>query len=120
MSIFQGEISWNEIKKIVEEKIGGGLKVQGDGEVVRLEASEIAALDGTGDTYFGTVQINDIDGSDFTLSLIEADTTEVNTLFILSSATSVITINNVLFNKMVGGTNTDGRAYFTGYKITLA
>ena len=94
--------------------------MQGDGEVVRLEASEIAALDGKGDTYFGTVQINDTDGNDFILSLIEADTTEVNTLFILSSATSVITINNVLFNKRVDGTNNDGRAYFTGYKITLA
>lgn len=120
MSILQGEISWNEIKKIVEEKIGGGLKVQGDGEVVRLEASEIADIDGTGDTYFGTVHINDIDGSDFILSLIKADTTEVNTLFILGSATGIITINNVLFNKRVGGTNTDGKAYFTGYKITLA
>lgn len=120
MSIFQDEISWNEIKKIVEEKIGGGLKVQGDGQVVRLDAPAIAAIDGTGDTYFGTVQINDIDGSDFILSILKADTTEINTLFILSSAIGTVTINNVLFNKRVGGTNTDGKAYFTGYKITLA
>lgn len=120
MSIFQGEISWNEIKKIVEEKIGGGLKVQGDGEVVRLEASEIAALDGTDETYFGTVQINDTDGVDYDLRLVKADTITVNTLFILSTATGVISIDHVLFNKCQGGTNTDGKAYFTGYKITLA
>jgi len=120
MSIFQGEISWNEIKKIVEEKVGGGLKVQGDGEVVRLEAAEIAALDGTGDTYYGTVQINDVDGNDYILSLLKADTTEANTLFILSSSTAVSTINHVLFNKLVDGTNAVGKAYFTGYKITLA
>lgn len=123
MSVFQSEISWNEIKKIVEEKIGGGLKVQGDGEVVYLTGDQLAAIDihDGSEAYYGTLNINSFHEYNVLLSLYDSTSTQKVTLAITAPTNDLpATIQNIIFSSAVGVDPGPGYLSFIGYKLTLA
>ena len=123
MSIFQGEISWNEIKKIVEEKVGGGLKVQGDGEVVYLKNADLTNINNQDGTlvYFGSIQVNSFHSTDVILKFYDSASTETVTLSVKSPTDDVpVRFDNVLFSLTDTIATEAGYNYFIGYKITLA
>lgn len=123
MSVLHGNISWNEIKKIVEEKIGGGMKVKGDGEVVRMGNSQLVAInvqDGT-EAYYGTLYINSFHGNDVKTLLYDSVGTPITTLNITVPTSDFPTkIENLIFNAVDTIYATDGFAHFVGYKLTLS
>lgn len=123
MSIFQGEISWNEIKKIVEEKVGGGLKVQGDGEVVYLKSADLTDINNQDGTlvYFGSIQVNSFHSTDVIMKFYDSTSTETVTLSVTSPTDDVpVRFDNVLFSLTASIATKTGYNYFIGYKITLA
>lgn len=123
MSIFQGEISWNEIKKIVEEKVGGGLKVQGDGEVVYLKSADLTDINNQDGTlvYFGSIQVNSFHSTDVIMKFYDSTSTETVTLSVTSPTDDVpVRFDNVLFSLTASIATGAGYNYFIGYKITLA
>lgn len=123
MSIFQGEISWNEIKKIVEEKVGGGLKVQGDGEVVYLKSADLTDINNQDGTlvYFGSIQVNSFHSTDVIMKFYDSTSTETVTLSVTSPTDDVpVRFDNVLFSLTDTIATKTGYNYFIGYKITLA
>lgn len=123
MSIFQGEISWNEIKKIVEEKVGGGLKVQGDGEVVYLKTADLTDINNQDGTlvYFGSIQVNLFHSTDVIMKFYDSTSTETVTLSVKSPTDDIpVRFDNVLFSLTDTIATGAGYNYFIGYKITLA
>ena len=123
MSVLHGNISWNEIKKIVEEKIGGGMKVQGDGEVVRLGSGQLVVLniqDGT-EAYYGTLYINSFHGSGVKTYLYDSAATPITTLDIpIPTNDFPVKIENLLFSAVDTIDPNNGYAHFVGYKLTLS
>ena len=123
MSVLHGNISWNEIKKIVEEKIGGGMKVQGDGEVVRLGGIDLASIhveDGT-EAYYGTLYINSFKETGVKTFLFDSTSTSITTLDIPAPTDDFPTkIENLLFSSVDTIPSTDGYVHFIGYKLTLS
>lgn len=123
MSVLHGNISWNEIKKIVEEKIGGGMKVQGDGEVVRLSGPQLSSIivqNGT-EAYYGTLYINDFHGSGVKTYLYDSTSTSITTLDIPAPTNDFPTkIENLLFSAVDTIPSNDGYVHFIGYKLTLS
>ena len=122
MSLFHNRISWNEIKKIVEDFTDR--TVDGDPEAVLLHFNDLAAIQVLDHqyVYFGDMYINDDQfGEEHSLRFFRPDGTYVNTL--IKDTTGVesfgIVIRGVLFNYVVAIPMTSGNTTMLAYKIPL-
>lgn len=125
MSLFQNRISWNEIKKIVEDYTSR--TVSGDPEAVLLHYADLAAIQALDHqyeyAYFGDVHMNDDSfGDEHSFQYIFPDGTSVNTLAIPTTGVASYgnVVHNVLFNKIVTIPTTAGCTHILAYKIPLA
>ena len=122
MSLFQNRISWNEIKKIVEDYTGR--TVDGDPEAVLLHYADLAAIQ-TKDhqyIYYGDLYMNnDPFGEEHTLQFVHPDYTSENT--VKKDTTGVESVGNVIrgaiFNKVSAIPTTPGNTHCLAYKIPL-
>ena len=125
MSLFQNRISWNEIKKIVEDYTSR--TVSGDPEAVLLHYADLAAIQALDHqyeyAYFGDVHMNDDSfGEQHIFQYIFPDDTPANTMETANSgvATYGNIVRNVLFNKVAAIPSTAGCTHVLAYKIPLA
>lgn len=122
MSLFHNRISWNEIKKLVEDFTGR--TVDGDGEAVLLHYADLAAIQGLDNqyVYFGDVYINDDSfGDEHIFQYMFEDDTISTTLSIPTTGVASYgnVVRNVLFNKIVSIPITAGCTHVLAYKIPL-
>lgn len=122
MSLFQNRISWNEIKKIVEDFTDR--TVDGDPEAVLLHYDDLAAIQVQVHqyVYFGDLHINDDHfGEEHSFRFYRPDDTYIDTL--IKETTGVesfgIVIRGVLFNYVVAIPTTSGNTTMLAYKIPL-
>ena len=122
MSLFQNRISWNEIKKIVEDYTGR--TVDGDGEAVLLHYDDLAAIQAQYHQYiyYGDLYMNnDPFGEEHTLQFVHPDYTSENT--VKKDTTGVESVGNVIrgaiFNKVSAIPTTPGNTHCLAYKIPL-
>jgi len=123
MSLFQNRISWNEIKKIVEDFTGR--TVSGDPEAVLLHYADLTAIQALDHeyAYFGDVHMNDDSfGDEHTFQYIFPDDTSATTVAIPTTGVASYgnVVRNVLFNKVTVIPTTVGCTHALAYKIPLA
>ena len=125
MSLFQNRISWNEIKKIVEDYTSR--TVSGDPEAVLLHYADLAAIQALDHqyeyAYFGDVHMNDDSfGEQHIFQYIFPDDTPANTMETANSGVASYgnIVRNVLFNKVAAIPSTAGCTHVLAYKIPLA
>lgn len=122
MSIFHNRISWNDVKKLVEDFTGR--TVDGDGEAVLLHYADLAAIQAIDHqyVYFGDVYINDDSfGDEHTFQYMFEDDTSYTTLSIPTTGVASYgnVVKNVLFNKVSAIPTTVGCTHALAYKIPL-
>ena len=122
MSLFQNRISWNEIKKIVEDYTGR--TVDGDPEAVLLHYDDIVAIQAQDHQYiyYGDLYMNnDPFGDEHALQFVHPDDTSENT--VKKDTTGVESVGNVIrgaiFNKVSTIPTTPGNTHCLAYKIPL-
>lgn len=123
MSLFQNRISWNEIKKIVEDYTSR--TVSGDPEAVLLHYEDLAVIQALDHqyAYFGDVHMNDDSfGEQHIFQYMFPDDTPSNTMETANSgvATYGNIVRNVLFNNVAAIPTTAGCTHVLAYKIPLA
>ena len=124
MSLFHERISWNEIKKLVQDFTGR--TIEGDAEAVLLHYNDLYILQSAAVdhqyVYFGDIYMNDDSfGEEHILQYTHSDDTTVNSLI---TATSGIAsygniIRGVIFNRIAAFSTTAGCVHSLAYKITL-
>ena len=124
MSLFHNRISWNDVKKLVEDFTGR--TVDGDGEAVLLHYDDLTAIQAqTLDhqyVYFGDVYINDDSfGDEHIFQYVFEDDTSYTTLSIPTTGVASYgnVVKNVLFNKISVIPMTAGCTHVLAYKMLL-
>ena len=120
MSIFSSEISYDQVINFVQTSTG--LTVTGDGEELRLNSTQVAAISYSANTcYYGKLIFSGTsDLVSLYMRLSGADVVSFTNAEVIASGVIAGSFNHVMFNKIATISAGAGEFWFVGYKITLS